>query len=379
MAGATAARVTGQGLAEVDVAVVGGGQAGLATGFYLRRAGLEPGEDFVILDAADGPGGAWSRMWKGLRLFSPSAYSSLPGWMMPTWSDTDGGYPPRQHVVDYLARYEERYELSVLRPHRVDTVSREDDDPGGRLLLRSGAHTFRARRVVSTTGTWERPFWPAYPGMRVFAGRQLHAADYVRPEDFAGRRVVVVGGGNSAAQILAEVSTVTRTTWVTLRPPRFLPDDVDGRDLFAAATARLQALREGRTHDGVGGLGDIVMVPGVRSARERGALSARPMFRRLTGTGVEWAGGERLDADAVIWCTGFRPALGHLAPLALARTGGRVATTGDAGTRALSEPRLSLVGYGDWTGPASATLIGVSRSARDTVAGIVDDMPGHHT
>ena len=359
---------------EVDVAVIGGGQSGLATGFYLRRAGLRPGEDYVILDAADRPGGAWSRMWDGLRLFSPSAYSSLPGWMMPTWSDADGGYPPRQHVVDYLTRYEDRYELSVLRPARVRAVRRPNDDPKGRLLVDSGEFTFAARHVVSTTGTWERPFWPAYPGMDIFAGRQLHAADYARPEDFAGQRVVVVGGGNSAAQVLAEVSMVARTTWVTARPPRFLPDDVDGRDLFAAATARLLALREGRTHEGVGGLGDIVMVPSVREARERGALRVRPMFSRLTETGVEWAGGERLEADAVIWCTGFRPALGHLSPLALERIGGHVVTSGLSGTRSGSEPRLSLVGYGDWTGPASATLIGVSRSARDTVAGIVDSL-----
>lgn len=359
---------------DVDVAVIGGGQAGLATGFYLRRAGLVPGEDFVIVDAADRPGGAWSRMWEGLRLFSPSTYSSLPGWMMPAWNDAELGYPPRSHVVDYLTRYEARYDLSVLRPHRVQAVTRADEQPGSRLVLDTGALTVAARVVVSSTGTWERPFWPTYAGMASFAGRQLHAADYRRPEDFAGKRVVVVGGGNSAAQILAEVSTVAETTWVTARPPRFLPDDVDGRDLFAAATARIEALREGRSHDGVGGLGDIVMVAAVRDARDRGVLKAHPMFSRLTGSGVAWPDGSEQAADAVIWCTGFRPALRHLRPLGLRDEAGHIATTGPSGTQAAGEPRLFLVGYGDWTGPASATLLGVGRSARATVAAVVEQL-----
>ncbi|MFC4783880.1 ArsO family NAD(P)H-dependent flavin-containing monooxygenase [Nocardioides sp. MAHUQ-72] len=359
-------------MTDVEVAVVGGGQAGLATAFHLRRAGLVPGQDFVVIDAAAQPGGAWSRMWEGLRLFSPSSYSSLPGWMMPAWDDAERGFPPRAHVVDYLTRYEERYGLSVLRPHRVARVVRADDDPEGRLLVDAGGLAVSARAVVSATGTWEQPFWPVYPGMDVFAGRQLHVADYRRPEDLAGQRVVVVGGGNSAAQVLAEVSTVAETLWVAQRPPRFLPDDVDGRALFAAATARIQALREGREHPGVGGLGDIVMVASVRDARERGVLEAVPMFSRLTRTGVAWPDGRECPADVVIWCTGFRPALRHLAPLRLRHDGGRVAVGGPAGTQAVDEPRLFLVGYGDWTGPASATLIGVGRSARDTAGVVVD-------
>lgn len=354
----------------VDVAVIGGGQAGLATAFYLRRAGLAPGRDFVVLDAADRPGGAWPWTWEGLRLFSPAGFSSLPGWMMPPWDDAARGYPPRDHVVDYLTRYEQRYDLRVLRPHRVASVSREDDRPDGRLLVRTGHHTVAARAVVSATGTWERPFWPRYPGMADFAGRQLHAADYRAPADFAGQHVVVVGGGNSAAQVLAEVSTVATTTWVTTRAPRFLPDDVDGRVLFATARARIEALEQGREHAGVGGLGDIVMVASVKDARERGVLEARAMFTALDGDGVVWPDGARQDCDAVIWCTGFRPALQHLRPLGLRTHDGRIPVGGPSGTAALAEPRLHLVGYGDWTGPASATLAGVGPSARATAAAL---------
>ena len=349
---------------EVDVAVVGGGQAGLATGFHLRRAGLVPGRDFVIVDAADRPGGAWPRTWEGLRLFSPAGFSSLPGWMMPPWDDATRGFPPRDHVVDYLTRYEQRYDLQVLRPHRVSSVTRADGDPTGRLIVSAPGTTVLARGVVSATGTWERPFWPTYPGMAAYAGRQLHAADYRTPSDFSGQRVVVVGGGNSAAQVLAEVSTVAETTWVTQREPRFLPDDVDGRVLFATARARIDALAQGREHAGVAGLGDIVMVAAVKDARARGVLRARPMFARLTPSGVAWADGTELECDAVIWCTGFRPALRHLRALGLHTERGRLRVGGPSGTAALDEPRLHLVGYGDWTGPASATLAGVGPSAK---------------
>ena len=147
--------------------------------------------------------------------------------------------------------------------------------------------------VVSATGTWDQPFWPAYPGAGDFGGRQLHTAGYRTPEEFTGQRVVVVGGGNSAAQILAEVSTVAETVWVTPREPRFLPDEVDGRALFAAATERVRAQQEGREHPGVGGLGDIVTVASVQDARDRGVLEARPMFTRLTQTGIAWDDGSR--------------------------------------------------------------------------------------
>lgn len=235
--------------------------------------------------------------------------------------------------------------------------------------MESDAGTWAARGVVSATGTWGRPFVPHYPGRDHFAGRQLHSAQYRGPEEFAGRRVVIVGGGNTAAQLLAELSEVAETTWVTLRPPRFLPDDVDGRALFMVATARRRALDAGVADPGgVGSLGDVVMVPPVKAARDRGDLVAEPMFSRLTVTGIVWPDGRSQAADVILWCTGFRPDLTHLSTLVLRTASGHIATEG---TRAVDEPRLHLIGYGDWTGPASATLIGVGRTAREAVTDMV--------
>ena len=341
-------------MGDVDVAVIGGGQAGLATGYSLRRTGLS----FTILDAEAGPGGAWRHGWDSLTLFSPAPWSSLPGWPLPGGADQ---VPDRAAVLDYLLAYERRYDLPVHRPARVRTVRRD----GALFLVETDTGVWRARAVVSATGTWRRPLLPWYHGQEVFAGRQLHSARYRSPEAFAGRRVLVVGGGNSGAQILAEVSRVAETTWVTRRPPRFLPDDVDGRVLFDRATAQYRARQAGTALPpaAVAGLGQIVMTPAVREARERGALRSVRPFQRFTATGVVWPDGRETPADAVIWCTGFRPALGHLAPLGVLGTGGRVEVEG---TRAVAEPRLWLVGYGDWTGFASATLIGVGRGARAT-------------
>ena len=349
----------------VDVVVVGAGQAGLAAGFYLRRTGLS----YVLLDEQPAPGGAWRHAWDSLRLFSPARWSSLPGWMMPGGADD---YPGRDEVVAYLAEYERRYALPVLRPVRVDAVRRAGHGADA-LLVESGAGAWRARAVVSATGSWARPFVPDVPGRGEFGGVQLHSAAYRSPAPFRGRRVVVVGGGNSGAQIFAELVEVTdAVTWATLEPPSFLPDHVDGRYLFEQATARYRAMQEGRTPEPPRSLGDVVMVEPVRRARDAGRLTSVPMFARLTATGIVWPDGRAEAVDAVIWCTGFRPALEHLRPLGVLEplpgsAQERVALGGAAGTRSLAEPRLWLVGYGEWTGYASATLIGVGRSARATV------------
>ena len=337
---------------EHDAIVIGGGQSALAVAYYLRRTGLS----FALLDAGESPGGAWRRAWPSLRLFSPAQWSSLPGWLMPRGA---GEYPTRDETLAYLAEYERRYALPVERPVRVLGVHAE----AGALRVATDRGERRARAVVSATGSWAAPDVPSLPGRDAFAGETLHSAHYPGPAPFAGRRVIVVGAGNSGAQIVADLADVAHVTWATREPPRFLPDDVDGRVLFGQATARWKALQEGRAPDPPRSLGDVVMVDPVRAARDRGLLRAVPMFARFTPRGVAWADGREAEADAVIWATGFRPALAHLAPLGVLDDRGRVAVRG---TRAVLEPRLWLVGYGEWTGFASATLVGVGRTARAT-------------
>jgi putative flavoprotein involved in K+ transport len=340
----------------LDVAVIGGGQAALAAGFFLRRGGLS----FALFDDQPGPGGAWQHGWPSLRLFSPARWSSLPGWIMPEGADA---YPTRDETLSYLAQYESRYALPVERPVRVHATHADGD----RLRLETSAGEVRARAVISATGSWGAPFVPRIEGAHDFAGRVLHSAEYAGAVEFADQRVLVVGGGNSGAQIFADLLDVTRVTWVTREAPTFLPDDVDGQYLFEQGTARFKALQEGRTPPTPRSLGDIVMVAPVRAARDRGLLVAQPMFHRFTRTGVVWPDGREEPVDAVILATGFKPALTHLAPLVTPDEKGRVAMQG---LHAAAHPRLYLLGYGDWTGYASATLIGVGRAAKAVVEDI---------
>ncbi|QHE91389.1 NAD(P)-binding domain-containing protein [Pandoraea fibrosis] len=342
----------------VDTLIIGGGQSALATAYFLRRWQVE----YAVLDDQTSAGGAWQCAWPSLQLFSPAQWSSLPGWPMP------GGerhYPSRDEVVAYLRAYEARYGVPVERPVKVKTVLAQSDG----LRVQTDSGEWLARTVISATGSWRSPYVPTYAGQASFRGRQMHSADYRGANDLHGLRVLVVGGGNSGAQIYAEVSRVSEATWVTLTPPSFLPDDVDGRVLFERATARWQAVQRGLPDPYPdNGLGRIVMVPSVLAARDRGDLHAVRAFERFVEDGVVWPDGTHTQVDLVIWCTGFRPALAHLQALPIADDDGRIRVSG---TRAIEEPRLWLVGYGEWTGYASATLIGVMRSARATAQEVV--------
>lgn len=350
----------------VDVVVIGAGQAGLAVGYYLQRHNRDSERhgtrrlSFVLLDGRDCPGGAWNDGWSSLRLFSPAEYSSLPGWRMPPWSD---GYPPAAHVRAYLSAYEDRYDLPVKRPVHVQSVRRDADT----FVVTSEAGTWRSTVVVSATGTWDQPHWPSIPGTDEFAGFQVHARGYTGPAPYGGCRVAVVGGANSGAQIAADLAGRADVTWLTRGEPVYLPDDVDGRVLFQTATEHVAATRRGEASRGVASLGDIVAVPSVRRARDAGLLVAEPMVDHLDAGGVVWADGTRRDIDGIIWCTGFRPALRHLRDLRLTRDHGHPVTAADVSTRSVDHDGLYLIGYGDWTGPASATLIGVGATARATV------------
>jgi len=334
-----------------DVIVIGGGQSGLAVGYHLRRTDLT----YLILDKEAEAGGSWQHYWQSLRLFSPATFSSLPGTLMPGGADY---YPSREDTLTYLRKYEEKYQLPIQRATHVESVKKGE----GFFLLTTSQGTFRAKTVVSATGSFAKPFIPRIVGMNAFEGEILHAAAYQSPEPFRNRQLVIVGEGNSGAQILADVSQYASTNWVTAKPPSFLPDEVDGRVLFDQASALYEAKKQGKSYQPPS-LGDIVMVPSVKEARQRGVLKAKPAIQKFDPKGVVLRNGEFIPADTVIFCTGYRPALDHLEPLNIIENNGRIVTRN---TKAQKLEGLWLVGYGSWTGFASATLIGVGRSARQT-------------
>ncbi|KPH98007.1 hypothetical protein OK074_0765 [Actinobacteria bacterium OK074] len=342
---------------DVDVVVVGAGQAGLSSAFHLRRTGLVPDRDFVVLDHSPGPGGAWQFRWPSLTYGKVHGMHALPGLEL---TGADPARPSAEVVSGYFDSYERAFDLRVRRPVDVRAV-REGAD--GRLLVETSDGTWAARALINATGTWDRPYWPRYPGQETFRGRQLHTARYRGPEEFAGLRVVVVGGGASGTQHLLEIAPyAAETTWVTRRPPVFREGPFD-EDAGRAAVALVEErVRQGLPPSSVVSVTGLPLNDAIRQGLADGVLDRRPMFDRITPSGVTWDDGRHVAADAILWATGFRPSIGHLAPLRLREPRGGIRVDG---TRAVADPRVHLVGYGP-----SASTIGANRAGRAAVRDI---------
>ncbi|WP_329325784.1 NAD(P)-binding domain-containing protein [[Kitasatospora] papulosa] len=336
---------------ELDVVVIGAGQAGLSAAYHLRRIGLLPGENFVVLDHAPRPGGAWQFRWPSLTYGKVHGMHSLPG-MELTGADDDR--PSSEVIGAYFEAYERRFDLQVHRPVEVSAV-REGQE--GRLLVETSEGIYASRALISATGTWDRPFWPRYPGQETFKGRQLHTANYPGPEEFAGLKVVVVGGGASGTQHLMEIAEVAAETyWVTRRPPVFREGPFGMEQGRAAVAMVEERVRRGLPPQSVVSVTGLPLNDAVRRAREQGVLDRLPMFERITPGGVAWADGRSVEADVILWATGFRAAVDHLAPLRLREPGGGIRVED---TRAVRDGRVHLVGYGP-----SASTIGANRAGR---------------
>lgn len=337
----------------LDVIVIGGGQSGLACGYYLRRHKL----NFLLLDKEEKCGGAWLHAWDSLTLFSPAEHSSLPGWLMPK---SENLFPLKQEVIDYLCQYEKRYELPIERSVTVENITSENKI----FKVYTNKGIYFSKAIIAAAGTWSDPFIPKIKGIDTFKGIQIHSAHYKNAEQFRNLKVLVVGEGNSGAQIVAEVSKVTTMKWSTRKPPQYLPDEVDGFYLFNVATAKYNAEKEGKPFNAANyDLGNIVIVPPVKEARSRGVLISSGSFESMHENGVIWSNGTQEDFDVIIWCTGFGYTTSFLKNIVSADERGIVKTEESKATEIYG---LWLAGYGSWTGYASATLIGINRNAKQT-------------
>ncbi len=350
------------------VVVIGAGQAGLSVAYHLRRLGLVPGSDLVVLDRGPGSGGAWQDRWEALRLGAAHRVHDLPGMraMGLSFEDADRARPARDVVSEYYRRFEEHYDLRVRRPVAVTSVTRVEGADRLCTTLQTPEGRIAAEVVVNASGTWGTPFVPWYPGRDVFAGRQLDTTEYRSATEFAGQDVVVVGGGTSAIGFLLELDGVARSTrWFTRRPVVW--SDTASLDLESAVAAvdeQDRAARAGRVLPSIVSGTGVPVTRRIRAGIDRGTLVASPMFSRLDATGVVTVAREHVHADAVIWATGFRADLRHLAPLRLRTAAGGVAV---ADGRSDDEPRLFLAGYGP-----QASTIGANRAGRRIARQVVD-------
>lgn len=373
---------------------------------------------YLVLDAETRPGGAWQHRWPSLTMATVNHIADLPG--LPV-GETDPRAEAADFVPTYFSEFEDLHDLPVLRPilvHSVRSVTpmASDELPSAMHdALRSGprefletqttAGTFRSRVVVNCTGTWTRPFVPFCRGASSFVGRQYHTQDYVGAREFEGQSVMVVGGGISALSHLDDLGGVAREThWVTRTPPRWrtAENTQENREggsgesggavaAMGSASAAASSSLEFGLHSDAGltaaegraveervrarveaGLRPLAVVAETglpvtqwtRDLEERGLLDRLPMFDHLTRYGAVWNDGSEVQIDSIIWATGFRAELRHLAPLGLRVHGGGIVMDG---TRVAADPRLHLIGYGP-----SASTVGARWAARRAVREIVE-------
>lgn len=339
----------------LDSIVIGAGQAGLSASYHLTRQGIP----HVVLDSGSEPGGAWRDRWDALTMRDVHGVAELP----------DDTPPPRDReraniaVPAYFAAYERAHGLPVIRPVTVDRV----DDEDGILVTRAGERQWRSRTLINATGTWTHPFLPHYPGMETFLGEQLHTVDYPGPEHFRGKRVLVVGGGASAVQFLGALAPITDTLWTTRREPIWRTDDFTPEAGAAAVALVEQRVAQGLPPQSVVSVTGLMLREQEREAERLGVYAARrPMFSRIEPDGVRWEDGSFERVDVILWATGFRPAISHLAPLHLRSAAGGIRLDRNGrGTTAAADPRIQLVGYGP-----SASTIGANRAGRSAATGV---------
>lgn len=349
-----------------EAIVIGAGQAGLSSAQQLKARGIDP----LVLDANPRPGGAWQHRWDSLTMDDVHGVADLPDAEAPP----SGPERANRAVSAYFADYEARHGLQVRRPVRVERV----ESVGDLLEVTAGDERWLTRTLVNATGTWDRPFLPHYPGVETFRGEQFHAACYPGVEHLRGKRVLVVGGGASAVQFLGEIAPVTDTLWVTRREPHFV-EHFDGEAGYRAVQMVQERVLQGLPPQSVVAVTGLVLRPQEQRAKELGAYTRHPMFASIEPDGVRWSDGRFEPVDVILWATGFRPAINHLAPLGLRGPLGGIPLvhtpgSGQTPTAAAKDPRVHLVGYGP-----SASTIGANRAGRGAARALASLLPTPRT
>jgi putative flavoprotein involved in K+ transport len=340
-----------------DIVIIGGGQAGLATGYYLKQQG----QDFVILDANERTGDSWRGRWDSLRLFTPARFDGLPGLPFP---DRPYAFPTKDEMADYLENYAARFDLPVRTGVRVDSLSRID----GRFVLTARDLRFEAENVVVAMSNWQKPRVPAFardldPGIV-----QLHSSEYCNPSQLRDGDVLIVGAGNSGAEIALDVARHGHSVWLSGRDTGHIPFEIGGfayrlflatlvgRVLFhylltlktpIGRKARVKLLSHGqplvRTKPR-----DLVAAGVQRLPRTTGVRDGLPMLED----------GRVLDVANVIWCTGFHPGFSWI-DLPSIEQQGPLHKRGVA----IGEPGLYFVGLSFLFAVSSSMIHGVGRDA----------------
>jgi putative flavoprotein involved in K+ transport len=350
-----------------ETVVIGGGQAGLATGYHLARLG----RPFVILDAGQRVGDAWRARWDSLRLFTPARYSGLPGMGFPAaaWH-----YPTKDEVAEYLETYAARFQLPVRTGVRVDGLTRRGD----RYLVTAGERRFEAANVIVASGAYHHPMVPGFAAELDPGILQLHSSGYRRPAQLREGGALVVGAANSGAEIAVELSG-THRTWLSGRHPGSEPTRAGSRLDRLLTPPFWYFISEVVTVDTRIGrkLRPKLMSAGTPLARTRRRDIAAAGIERVPRTVGARDGlpvledGRALEVANVVWCTGYRPDLSWI-DLPVTDADGQ--PRHERGVVA-GQPGLYFVGLFFQTAVSSALVGGVGRDAEQIVARIAARKP----
>lgn len=352
----------------VHTIIIGGGQAGLSVGYHLAKRGIS----FLILDANQRIGDAWRNRWDSLRLFTPARYAGLPGMPFPARGDA---FPTKQEMADYLESYARHFNLPVRTGVKVDRLSKE----GGRFVVTAGDLRFESENVVVAMANYQVPRVPAFARDLDAGILQLHSHGYRNPSQLQEGGVLLVGAGNSAADIGMEVSK-THSTCMSGKESGHVPFPIEsvlgrfflvrlvrfiGHHILTLSTPIGRNLRPKLLHRAAPLVRvkpkDLLNAGIERVPRVVGVRNGRPLL----------ADNRMLDVRNVIWCTGYHAGFSWI-DLPIFGEGGDPAHERGIVTR---EPGMYFVGLHFLYSMSSATVIGVGRDAERIAAAIESRSP----
>lgn len=348
----------------IDTVIIGAGQAGLSAGYYLSQRGVP----FVILEANERIGDSWRNRWDSLRLFTPARYDALPGMPFPARPHT---FPTKDEMAAYLESYAARFRLPVRRGVRVDRVSRDGDG----YLVEAGDKRILARNVVVAMANYQKPRLPAFAAELDPSIVQLHSSEYRNPAQLRDGGVLLVGAGNSGAEIAMEVCR-THPTWMSGRDVGHVPFRMEGlpaRLILARLVLRFVFHHVLTVNSPLG----RKVLPKVIS-RGGPLIRVKPKdldaagVRRVPRTVAVKAGrpvledGRVLDVTNVIWCSGFQPSFSWIEMPVFGNDGRPVHDRGAAA----GHPGFYFVGLHFLYAMSSTMIHGVARDAEHVAQAI---------
>jgi putative flavoprotein involved in K+ transport len=342
----------------VHTLVIGGGQAGLAASYCLKKMG----SDFVVLDAAPRTGESWRRRWDSLRLFTPAKFNGLPG---KPFQRSDFYFPSKNEVADYLEEYVEQFKLPVRHSITVDSLSKTN----GSYRVGAGSEQFSAQNVIVATGAYQNPVVPSFAGELDSSIVQLHSDNYTRPDQVPQGAILVVGAGNSGAEISIELTNTGRKVFLAGRDVGRIPADTFGRVLggrpywlflsrvLSVNTPVGRKVRTKALHRGTPlirlNTNKVVSAGVTRCPRVTGVKGGLPLLED----------GTVLDVKGIVWATGYRPDFKWIRLPIFGEHGYPVHDRGEI----LNVPGLYFVGLHFQTALSSSLLGGVGNDARTVV------------